>query len=128
MLYEVNVQSLNCVGCEGFGVIELERYKQIALSNPETHEAYSDMIGIFHGSSAKGMKKSSPLTLQTQGRYMVLLDMNEAKVHIKGECTDVMGELKTGTMYTPCFSCGCSGNLMTITPKSDISEFDSFKG
>ena len=54
-IFEVIPSGLNCTGKEGFGIIELDKYKSIQAANPETPTVHEQMIGFMYSNEAKNM-------------------------------------------------------------------------
>ncbi len=115
-LFEVIPDGLNCTGKEGFGIIDIEKYKQCFKSDPTTPVAYNDMIGFLYSDEARGMKVVKTRSMAMGQKYYVKVDMINYKMEIKGPGAYFTAELSPETVYVPCFSCGCTGNKITIKP------------
>ncbi len=122
--YEVVPTSLECSGSEGFGVVEKDKYLAAYSRDSNTPEVYNDMIGFFYSNIAKNMKVIRMGSMQMGQKYYVKVNMMEHTMIIFGPEVLLKTELKEGTTYYPCFSCGCSSNRIQIRPLATYDEVE----
>eukprot|EP01022_Parablepharisma_sp_SALTPOND_P008208 TRINITY_DN135387_c0_g1_i1.p2 TRINITY_DN135387_c0_g1~~TRINITY_DN135387_c0_g1_i1.p2 ORF type:complete len:389 (+),score=56.79 TRINITY_DN135387_c0_g1_i1:105-1271(+) len=120
--YEVIPHSLDCSGREGFGIIEREKYIAKFNSDRLTPDVSNDMMGFFYRGEAKNLRVIKVCNMQMDQKYYVKVNIPELYVTIKGPGVELVGELKSGVAYAPCFSCGCSNNRLKIRPLDDFYE------
>lgn len=121
-LFTVIPEGLNCTGKEGFGIIDIEKYKTCFTADPTTPTVHDYMIGYFYSDNVKSMTTVRSNTMQMGQKYYVKVDTSNLKMEIKGPGLYLTAELKPEVVYVPCFSCGCTGNKLTIKPLSVESE------
>ncbi len=116
LAYEVTPSGLCCSGKEGFGVIELEKYKVKHAADSTTPTIYDDMVGLLQNGVAKNMTVVNGSELRNNEKYIVKADLIGLKMTIKGPGCHIKADLKPDTTYVPCFSCGCRNNKFVIKP------------
>ena len=116
LAFEVTPSGLCCGGKEGFGIIELSKYKTKFASDSTTPTIYDDMIGLFHNGTAKNMTVVAGSECRNDTKYLVKADLSTLKMTIKGPGCSLKTDLKADTSYVPCFSCGCRNNKLAIKP------------
>ena len=116
LAYEVIPEALCCSGKEGFGIIELERYKEKFASDSVTPTAYDEMHGFFYGDVAKNMSEVSGSEFKNGTTYRVVTNLLTCTMSITGPGCKLKTHLKPDTFYVPCFSCGCRNNKIIIKP------------
>lgn len=122
MVYEVVPTGLCCTGKEGFGIIELDKFKAARTRDTTTPLSYDDMLGILHNNVVKNMTTITSGNLIMGSPYIVMINMSSNKATIKGPSVHLTADLKPGIEYVPVFSLGCSGNKMAIKPLEEIPE------
>jgi len=123
-IYEVVPTGLNCTGTEGFGIIELEKYKTIQAANADTPTVGNDIIGYMYSNEAKNMTAVRSKSMEMGSKYIVRVDMNNLTMTIKGNDLLLTASLKPATVYVPCFSTGCTGNKFAIKPLDFDADID----
>lgn len=114
--FEVTPSSLCCKGKEGFGIIELSKYLARHAADNATPVAYEDMLGLFYGGTFRGVNAVSGSVMKNNATYVVKADMPKLELSVTGPDCKLVGSLKPGTKYVPCFSCGCRANKLVIKP------------
>jgi len=120
--FEVIPQSLECTGKEGFGIIERDKYMAAVAADAVTPLCYDHMIGYLYNRDAKNMVVEQMSDMQMNQKYYVRVNMVEGNMTITGPNLKLRADLKPGTVYFPCFSCGCSNNKIRIRPLNDFDE------
>eukprot|EP00826_Nyctotherus_ovalis_P063549 TRINITY_DN9321_c0_g9_i1.p1 TRINITY_DN9321_c0_g9~~TRINITY_DN9321_c0_g9_i1.p1 ORF type:complete len:376 (-),score=81.74 TRINITY_DN9321_c0_g9_i1:141-1268(-) len=116
MAFEVTPSGLCCKGKEGFGIIELSKFKARYEHDKSAPVVYEDMIGLLYDNVARNMTVVDGSTLKNNEKYLVKADMYMLKMTITGPNCSIKADLKADTLYVPCFSCGCRFNKMVIRP------------
>eukprot|EP00826_Nyctotherus_ovalis_P057520 TRINITY_DN7872_c0_g3_i2.p1 TRINITY_DN7872_c0_g3~~TRINITY_DN7872_c0_g3_i2.p1 ORF type:complete len:419 (+),score=79.09 TRINITY_DN7872_c0_g3_i2:106-1257(+) len=116
LAYTATPFGLCCSGKEGFGIIPMERYKAKYAADSTTPTVYDEMIGLQFGNVAKNMKVIKGSQMANGKEYTVVANMHDLVMTIKGPDCDIRAELTPGTLYVPCFSCGCRNNKLVIKP------------
>ncbi len=116
LAYEVTPSGLCCSGKEGFGIIELSKYKTKQAADAATPTVYDDMIGLLYNNTARNMRVVAGSEFRNNEKYTVKADLSSLKMTIKGPNCNLTADLKPDTAYVPCFSCGCRNNKLVIKP------------
>lgn len=116
MAFEVTPSGLCCKGKEGFGIIELDKFKARYERGKSEPVVYEDIIGLLYDNVARNMTVVDGSTLENNKKYLVRADMYMLEMTITGPNCNVKADLKADTTYVPCFSCGCRSNKMVIRP------------
>ena len=116
LAYEVTPTGLCCSGKEGFGIVELSKYKAKHAADNTTPTVYDDMIGLLHNNVAKNMTVVAGSELRNNEKYVLKADLVNLKMTVKGPGCSLKTDLKADTTYVPCFSCGCRNNKFLIKP------------
>jgi len=116
LAFEVRPSGLCCKEKEGFGIIELDKYKAKFAADSVTPIVHDEMIGIFYDGIPKRMTALGLSVLKNNEAYIVRADMSALELTITGPNCKVKASLKPDTTYVPCFSCGCRANKMVIKP------------
>ena len=122
--YELIPESLDCTGKEGFGIVEKSVYLNACASDKLTPTVYDTMLGFLYPAACKNMTSVRSTTMQMGQKYYVKVDMSLLKVIIFGPGLLLKANLKPGTIYYPCFSCGCKNNKQKIRPLESFAEVD----
>ena len=85
-------------------------------SDKATPTVYNSMIGLMYRQEAKNMDVKEIRDMEMGSKYYVRVNIPELYVTIEGPGTKLKAELKSGIVYYPCFSCGCSNNKLKIRP------------
>ena len=120
--FEVIPTSLDCKGKEGFGIISKDDYLNAYESDKATPTVYNSMIGLMYRQEAKNMDVKEIRDMEMGSKYYVRVNIPELYVTIEGPGTKLKAELKSGIVYYPCFSCGCSNNKLKIRPLEYFEE------
>lgn len=122
--FQVIPRNLDCGSKEGFGIIELERYKTAYEADKSTPNSYDNMIGFLYRDVAKNMETVKGHEMQMGEKYTVKVDLIRSTMSIKGPELHLKATLKADTVYVPCFSLGCSGNKIEIKVLDIIEDED----
>ncbi len=122
LVYEVTASGLCCNGKEGFGVIEVGKFRELYSVNSKTQNAHDYMIGLMCGDMPKSMLVLTGKELLLDVPYVVSINMCDHVMNIKGPGTLLTTELESGVAYVPCFSLGCTNNVMKIKPLEAMEE------
>lgn len=120
--FEVIPASLECSGKEGFGIIEISKYLAAHQRDSAAPTVYDDMIGFLYQDTVRNMTVVQAHNMQMGVKYYVKVNMLELTMTITGPGLKLQATLKPGVAYAPCFSCGCSSNLIQIRPLSEYDE------
>jgi hypothetical protein len=122
--FEVIPEGLDCVGKEGFGIIERNLYLSAFEIDSVTPVVHDKMIGFLYRKQAQNMTAVSISDMVLRAKYYVKVDMIELTMQITGPGVLLTTKLKPDTEYVPCLSCGCNSNKIRIRPLDDYNEVD----
>jgi len=114
--YEVHASGLCCSGKEGFGMIDYKKYKEKYAADEITPTAYSEMLGLFYNNVATNMTVVSGSSFTNNEKYTVVANLITLTMIIKGPNCHLRADLLPDVFYVPCFSSGCRGNKIVVTP------------
>ena len=122
LAYLATPSGLCCNGKEGFGIVELKKYKAKHAADNVTPAIYDEMIGILYSNVAKNMTVVNGSTLKNNETYTVVANLASLTMTIKGPDCNLKANLLPDTVYVPCFSCGCRNNKIVIKPIESYDE------
>ena len=125
--FEVIPENLDCTK-EGFGIIEADKYYAAQKSDSVTPTVYDNMLGYFYNGTAKNMTSTKICEIKSGSKYFVRVDMTNLTMSLTGPGVALSATLNPGTVYFPCFSCGCTKNKIKIRPLISFDEPDPSEG
>lgn len=119
--FEVTPSGLCCNGKEGFGIIDLEKYKAAHAADNTTPVTHDNMIGLLYNNVAKNMTVVANSEMRMNEKHVVKVDLVNLKMTIKGTGCSLKADLQPNVTYVPVFSLGCRNNKLIIKP---LESFD----
>lgn len=114
--FEVIPSGLCCNDKEGFGIIELEKYKTAYAADNSTPISHDKMLGLLYNNVARNMTVVDKSEMRMNEKYVVKVDLVTLKLTIKGPGCSLKADLLPNISYVPVFSSGCRNNKFIIKP------------